>query len=175
MTSIPREKLEKVIERHLSLEAALSTGGLDQTAFVASSKEYAELTPVVGAIRRLTDAETEREDLEAMLADPTTDREMRELAQAEMPALAGRVEELTKALRVMLLPKDAADEGGAILEVRAGTGGDEAALFAADLFRMYQRYADRRGWRVELVSISEGDLGGINRESVPVAQVNKWR
>ncbi|MFO1170667.1 MAG: peptide chain release factor 1 [Hyphomicrobiaceae bacterium] len=161
MTSIPREKLEKVIERHLSLEAALSTGGLDQTAFVASSKEYAELTPVVGAIRRLTDAETEREDLEAMLADPTTDREMRELAQAEMPALAGRVEELTKALRVMLLPKDAADEGGAILEVRAGTGGDEAALFAADLFRMYQRYADKRGWKVELVSISEGDLGGI--------------
>jgi peptide chain release factor 1 len=160
MTSIPREKLEKVIERHLSLESALSTGGLDQASFVASSKEYAELTPVVGAIRKLGDAEKERDDLEAMLGDPGTDREMRQLAEAELPALAERIAMLSKDLRLMLLPRDAADEGGAILEVRAGTGGDEAALFAADLFRMYQRYADRHGWRVELVSVSESDLGG---------------
>ncbi len=160
MTSIPRAKLEKVIERHMSLEAALSTGGLDQAKFVASSKEYAELTPVVGAIRKLTDAEGEREDLQAMLADPATDRDMRQLAEAELPPLGLRIEALTKDLQLMLLPKDAADEGGAILEVRAGTGGDEAALFAAELFRMYQRYADKRGWRTELVSMSEGDLGG---------------
>ncbi len=161
MTNIPRDKLEKVIERHMSLEAALSTGGLDQAKFVASSKEYAELTPVVGAIRKFTDAEKERDDLQAMLADPATDRDMRHLAEAEMPPLAGRIEALTNDLRLMLLPKDAADEGGAILEVRAGTGGDEAALFAADLFRMYQRYADKHGWRTELVSMSESDLGGF--------------
>jgi peptide chain release factor 1 len=160
MTSIPREKLEKVIERHLALEAALSAGDLNQTNFVAFSKEYSELAPVVGAIRRLTQAENEQSDLQAMLADPGIDRDMKLLAEAEMPALAIRVEALIKDLRLMLLPKDAADEGGAILEVRAGTGGDEAALFAADLFRMYQRYADMHGWRIELVSVSESDLGG---------------
>jgi peptide chain release factor 1 len=161
MTTIPREKLEKIIERHLALEAALSTAGLDQASFVASSKEYAELTPVVGAIRRLGDAEREKGDLEAMLADAGTDRDMRQLAEAEMAPLAERIDALTRDLRLMLLPKDAADEGGAILEVRAGTGGDEAALFAADLFRMYQRYAEKHGWRTELVSASESALGGF--------------
>jgi peptide chain release factor 1 len=96
-----------------------------------------------------------------MLADAGTDRDMRQLAEAEMAPLAERIDALTRDLRLMLLPKDAADEGGAILEVRAGTGGDEAALFAADLFRMYQRYAEKHGWRTELVSASESALGGF--------------
>ncbi|MEZ5926340.1 MAG: peptide chain release factor 1 [Hyphomicrobiaceae bacterium] len=160
MTSIPREKLEKVIERHLALEAALSSGSLNQASFASSSKEYAELTPVVAAIRRLNEAEKELQDLKGLLADAGTGIEMMELAEAEIEPLGEKIEVLTKSLQVMLLPKDAADEGGAILEVRAGTGGDEAALFAADLFRMYQRYADQHGWRTELISASESDLGG---------------
>jgi peptide chain release factor 1 len=131
--------------------------------------EYAELGEMAAKIRQLLGAEKEQEDLEAMLADKATDAEMRALAEADLPAVEERIEALRKDIQLLLLPKDVADERNAILEIRAGTGGDEAALFAGDLFRMYERYAARLGWRVELVSASEGEVGGYKEIIAAVA------
>src|SRR4029450_12639086 len=119
-----------------------------QETFVKLSKEFAELDPVVAIIRRLLDAERERADLASIVNDPSADKEMVELAYGEITVLDERLAELAREIQIELLPKDAADEKSAILEVRAGTGGEEAALFAGDLFRMYQRYAALKGWKV---------------------------
>jgi peptide chain release factor 1 len=158
MTAIPRQKLDKLVERWEQVQAEMNQGA-GQAAFARLSKEFAELDPVVGAIRELQRIEAEAADLEAM-SGPGADREMAALAREELDALKPRLVDLEQRLRLQLLPKDAADEGSAILEVRAGTGGDEAALFAADLFRMYQRYADLKGWSTDIISMSESDLGG---------------
>jgi len=155
MTAIPREKLEKLEERWQAIQAELNKGA-SQQAYARLTKEFADLDPVVKAIGALRKTEREAADLQAMLGD----REMAALAREELAGLAPRIEALEQELRILLLPKDAADEKSAILEVRAGTGGDEAALFAADLFRMYSRYADLKGWKTEIISASENDLGG---------------
>ena len=128
--------------------------------YVKLSRERAELDPVVEAIKAYRAVAAEIAELEALIADSATDAEMRELAEAEKPALQARKDELEQQIQLALIPKDAADEKSAILEIRAGTGGDEAALFAGDLFRMYQRYADQHGWKVEILSVSEGTKGG---------------
>lgn len=159
MSSLPYEKLEKVIARWEVIQAELNQG-VNQAAYAKLSKEFSELTPIVNTVQELRKAEQELADLDALLNDPGTDREMAALAVQEIEALRPKIEELNKKLRVLLLPKDAADDCSVILEVRAGTGGDEAALFAADLFRMYQRYADLHGWKTEIISASENDLGG---------------
>ncbi len=152
-------RLEAVLDRFAILEARLS-GNPDAETYVRLSRDYAELEPLVARIRALREAERELADLETMLADAATDPDMRDLAEAEKPELAERTETLRQDVRIALLPRDRADDKSAILEVRAGTGGDEAALFAGDLFRMYQRYAEARGWRVEVMSVSEAELGG---------------
>jgi peptide chain release factor 1 len=152
-------RLEAVLDRFAILEARLS-GNPDAETYVRLSRDYAELEPLVARIRALREAERELADVEAMLADAATDPDMRDLAEAEKPDLAERTETLRQDVRIALLPRDRADDKSAILEVRAGTGGDEAALFAGDLFRMYQRYAEARGWRVEVMSVSEAELGG---------------
>ncbi|HET6928026.1 MAG TPA: peptide chain release factor 1 [Hyphomicrobiaceae bacterium] len=159
MSAIPAEKLEKLVQRWSTLQSELSRG-LDQASYVQLSKEFAELNPLVATIQDLRKAEAERTDLAQLLADPTADPELAGMAREELAALESRLVALEQQLRVHLLPKDAADEKSAILEVRAGTGGDEAALFAADLFRMYSRYAEERGWKTELISLSENTLGG---------------
>ncbi len=115
---------------------------------------------MVKKIREFQKTEGEIADLETLLADRATDREMRELAEMELPELKARIETLEGEMQILLLPKDAADEKSAILEIRAGTGGNEAALFAGDLFRMYERYASTHGWKVEILSESEGEAGG---------------
>ncbi len=134
--------------------------GADQETFVRLSREFAELDPIVATIAALRKAAREREDLQQLVDDPASDKEMAALAEEELEGLGPKIEELEKKLKVQLLPKDTADEKSAILELRAGTGGDEAALFAADLFRMYQRYADRQGWKVSILSASESATGG---------------
>jgi peptide chain release factor 1 len=159
MSAIPAEKLEKLVQRWSTIQSELSRG-LDQASYVQLSKEFAELNPLVATIQDLRKAEAERADLAQLLADPAADPELTALAREELAALEPRVTALEQQLRVHLLPKDAADEKSAILEVRAGTGGDEAALFAADLFRMYSRYAEERGWKTEIISLSENTLGG---------------
>ncbi|MEO1651733.1 MAG: PCRF domain-containing protein, partial [Pseudomonadota bacterium] len=135
MTPVPKEKLDKLVARWEALQQELS-GTLDQQSFARFSKEFADLDPVVATIRGLRDKERERDDLTALLADADTDDEMRSLAEAELEELGPQIDEAGHDLRIQLLPKDAADERSAIVELRAGTGGDEAALFAADLFRM---------------------------------------
>lgn len=159
MASLPKDKLQRLIARSEVLQAELNAGGNPQT-YAKLTKEFSDLQPIVAAIQALDAAEQEEQDLKALIADPGTDRDMADMAREEMAAIGPRIEALEQQLKIQLLPKDAADEKSAILEVRAGTGGDEAALFAADLFRMYQRYADLRGWKTEIISISENDLGG---------------
>ncbi|MBB4660035.1 peptide chain release factor 1 [Parvularcula dongshanensis] len=154
---IPQEKLDAVIERFESVEAQMQTAGGAED-IVRLSKEHAELRPVAESARELTAARRELEEAEELAhgGDP----DMAAMAKEEAEALRERMPGLEKALELMLLPKDKADSAPVILEVRAGTGGDEASLFAGDLFSMYQRYAASRGWRVEVLSASESDVGG---------------
>ena len=157
--SLPTQKLDAILDRHAVITARLASGP-DSETIVALSRELAELDPVVAEVKAYKAAEAELADLDAMLADPAMDAEMRDLAYAERPEVEARRETLMQQVRLQLLPKDAADARSVILEVRAGTGGDEASLFAGDLFRMYQRYAEARRWRVEVLSASEGTVGG---------------
>ncbi|HER26437.1 MAG TPA: peptide chain release factor 1 [Rhodospirillales bacterium] len=155
------ENLEKVLARFDELGVLMAEPGAGGSAdFASMSKEYSDLTPVVESVRELKSAQQEAADLASMMADKETDKEMRDLAEMEFQDLKEKIPALEKQIQVRLLPKDAADEKNAILEVRAGTGGDEAALFASDLFRMYQRYAEGRRWKFEIMSLNETGIGG---------------
>ena len=157
-----KDKLDKLLRRHDELAARMSGQDFGDTqAFVRASKEYSDLTPVVETIQALRAAEREAAGLRELLDDEDGDAEMRALALEELPAAAVAVAEHEHRLKVLLLPRDAADEKNAILEIRAGTGGDEAALFAADLFRMYQRYSELHGWRLALMQTTETGIGGF--------------
>jgi peptide chain release factor 1 len=157
---LPVAKLDALVVRRDIVEAELSAS-VEGERYIALSREFAEISPVVEAIRAYRAAEAELADIAQLLADPATDREMAALAHEEKPALEERLASLEHQLRLALLPKDAADAKNAILEIRAGTGGDEASLFAGDLYRMYERYAALQGWQVELISASEGTVGGF--------------
>ena len=157
---IGEEQIDGILKRLAELEATMAEGGSGDD-FVRLSKDYAELTPVAKTAQAVRNLRTEIADLGAMVVDMNSDPEMRELAAEEMAAAREKLPTLENELQVAILPRDAADDKNAILEVRAGTGGDEAALFAADLLRMYQRYAEINGWKFELMDISESDLGGI--------------
>lgn len=164
------EKLDEVVKRHDELSALLGNpGAASSSDFARLSKEYSDLGDVVEAVRDLRAARSEAQDLAGMLADPETDAEMRELAAEEFASLTKRIPELERNVRALLLPKDEADDKNAILEVRAGTGGGEAALFAADLFRMYQRYAETRGWRFEIMGANETGIGGYKEAFASIA------
>ena len=154
------EKLNRVLSRYDELQALMSAEEAPAADEIARlSKEFSDLTPVVQAVNELKSARDEAFDL-AVMVEAEEDVELRELADVELQELKGRVPELERQVQLMLLPKDEVDSKDAILEVRAGTGGDEAALFAADLFRMYQRYAETRGWKFELMSANEIGIGG---------------
>jgi peptide chain release factor 1 len=156
------DKLDRVVARHAQVSDLLSkTDGSDPQEFVKLSKEYAELNDVVEAIRGLRGVRKEIDGLKEILNDEDSDGDMKELAELEMAELREREPDLEQALKLMLLPRDEADTKNAILEIRAGTGGDEAALFAADLFRMYQRYAEDKGWKVEVMASSDTGVGGL--------------
>ena len=159
MTSLPTDRMDQLLKRFDMLEARMAAGA-DGDEYVKLASDYAEIEEIAGRIKALRQAEGERDDLDAMLADKATDAEMRELAEMDREAVDERIAALETEIQILLLPRDAADERNAILEIRAGTGGDEAALFAGDLFRMYERYAAERGWKVEIVSASEGEVGG---------------
>jgi peptide chain release factor 1 len=157
---LPDSKLDAMLARHAALEAELS-GPVSPENYARLSRELSELGPVVETVKRYRALRAEMQDLEALLADPATDADMRGMAEEEKPALEARQEALEKDIRIHLIPKDAMDERNVILEIRAGTGGDEASLFAGDLFRMYERYAAKQGWKVEIVETSEGTVGGF--------------
>jgi peptide chain release factor 1 len=160
---VPLEKLAQITQRFEFLEARLNAGA-SPAEIATISREYSALKPVVDDIAAYNAALNDLAEAEAMLADP----EMRALAEEEIPALKARIPQMEQALRLALLPKDAADARPAILEIRPGTGGDEAALFAADLLRMYQRYAETQGWRFEILEQQDSDLGGIKEVSAHI-------
>jgi len=164
---IPANKLERLLDRFHAVEAELASG-VAGSSFVKLSKEHAELSPVVEAAQAYRSAQMQLEGAETLFNDPATDPEMRNLAEQERAELKHALEKLEHDLKLKLLPKDAADSSSAILEIRAGTGGDEAALFAGDLLKMYQRYCQLQGWKVELMSLSESDLGGIKDATLDV-------
>jgi peptide chain release factor 1 len=156
---LPEHKLDALVTRHKAIESELSTQLAPET-FVKLSREFAELNPVVDAVKAYRGVLAEIDGLQGLLDDPKTDAEMRQMAQAEKPALEQKRAALEQQLKVALLPKDAMDDRNVIIEIRAGTGGDEASLFAGDLFRMYERFAAKQGWKVEVVSASDGSVGG---------------
>jgi len=159
MIELPRDRMDQVLKRFELIETQMAAGPAADE-YVKLASEYSELQEIAGKISELKKAEAEQADLKAMLEDKSLDKEMRELVEADGEEVEQRIEALLAELQILLLPKDAADEKNAILEIRAGTGGDEAAIFAGDLFRMYDRYASQQGWKVEVVSTSEGDAGG---------------
>ena len=163
------EKLDRLVARRDELNEIMSrAAAADTQAFVRMSKEYAELAPVVACIEELASTRREIEELDAMISEAGEDAEMRALAAEERTAVVEKLAAAEHRLNVLLLPKDEADEKNAIIEVRAGTGGEEAALFAADLFRMYQRYADVRGWRFEVMGVSDTGIGGLKEASAEI-------
>jgi peptide chain release factor 1 len=165
---LPDQKLNALVDRHALLERELSSG-LPAETYVKLSREFAELAPVVDAVNSYRAAQRELDDLAGLIADPATDTEMRSIAEAEKPGLETKRVALEQQLRVALLPKDAMDERNVIVEIRAGTGGDEASLFAGNLFRMYERYAALQGWKVEVVAASEGTVGGYKEIVAEIA------
>ncbi|HET6469212.1 MAG TPA: peptide chain release factor 1 [Geminicoccaceae bacterium] len=165
-TSALASKLDAILARRDELESLMASAPGE---YAALGREFSELGPLVEAIEALRRAERERAELVALAGDATSDAEMRDLAAGELRAVGERLGDLERAVRLLLLPKDAADDKSAILEIRPGTGGEEAALFAGDLFRMYQRYADLKGWRVEILTANETGLGGFKEVVALVA------
>ncbi|MBI2585859.1 MAG: peptide chain release factor 1 [Rhodospirillales bacterium] len=164
------KNLERVVARHHELAQQMASGDKrSATDYARMAKEYADLKPIVEAVSELRGVQKEMTDLKALIADKATDAEMKALAEEEFNGLKGRLPGLEKKVQLMLLPADAADAKNAILEIRAGTGGEEAALFAADLFRMYQRYAEGRRWKFELMSLSETGRGGYKEAIASVS------
>ncbi|OLL56069.1 peptide chain release factor 1 [Bartonella henselae] len=159
MVSLPQDRMRQLEKRFEIIESQMAKNP-NAEIYVKLASEYAELQPIVSSIRALNALYGEITDLETIISDKLTDVEMRTLAQEELPLLCQKMEQLEQKLQILLLPKDVADEKSAIVEIRAGTGGSEAALFAGDLFRMYERYAASHNWKVEVVSLNEGEVGG---------------
>jgi peptide chain release factor 1 len=164
---IPAAKLERLLDRFAAIEAEMASG-VAGDAFVKLSREHAELAPVIETARAWRRIQAEIADADALIADPGTEGEIRKMAEEERAELKARLEGLDHELRIALLPRDAADASSAIVEIRAGTGGDEAALFAGDLLGMYQRYCQLQGWKTEILSLSESEMGGFKEAMLEV-------
>lgn len=164
-----RLKLNKLLTHHGELSEKLASPDLNTADYAKMSKEFSDLTPVVEGIQKLFDSEKQTQELEEMLKDPEIDRDFKELAEIELQDLKDNLPKIEHELKLLLLPKDIDDDRNAILEVRAGTGGDEAALFAGNLFRMYQRYAEVKGWKFELLTLNDTGIGGIKEASMSIS------
>src|SRR5947209_13912328 len=169
MAQISSERIASIEARKHELQQAMSRGDLSPDEFVRLSKDYAAIEPVAHAAREVRRLRAELQVLNGLVADPTAEPELKEMAAAEADEIRHKLPTAERTLALKLLPRDAADDRAAMLEVRAGTGGDEAALFAGDLLRMYQRYADVQGWKFELISASASELGGYKEA---VASIN---
>ncbi len=162
------EKLANVVNRHDEIQALISSPDVNAEDLVKMNKELATLSPVVEAVKEYRRFENDMADAAAMMEDSSLDKEMRDMASAEFYELKEKLPEMEKQIKILLLPKDEEDEKNAILEVRAGTGGDEAALFAAVLFEMYQRYSAEMGWKFEVIDADENGLGGYKQASAKI-------
>jgi peptide chain release factor 1 len=169
---IPLKTVEELILRHSSIEKDLSTGGLDNKLFAEKSKEYSDLNEIVGSAKDYISFQTEKEELEKILNDSSVDGELKKMADIELIDLQNRYEANEKKLKLFLLPKDEADKKNAIIEIRAGTGGLEASLFASDLFKMYEKVSHKKKWSLELISISRSDAGGLKEVIASIKGTN---
>jgi peptide chain release factor 1 len=168
---LPQQKLDALVARHKAVESELASQLTPET-YVKLSREFAELGPVVDAVKSYRGVVSEIEGLDALIADSATDADMRAMANAEKPQLEQRRALLEQEIKLALLPKDSMDERNVILEIRAGTGGDEASLFASDIMRMYSRYAERQSWRVQVLDASESGIGGV-KEAILLIEGNR--
>ena len=158
---IPLKTIEELIQKHSSIEKDLSSGELDNKLFAEKSKEYSDLNEIIGNAKDYISFQTEKEGLQKILNDTSTDEELKKMADLELIDLENRHQKNEKKLKLFLLPKDEADKKNAIIEIRAGTGGLEASLFASDLFKMYEKVSHKKKWSLELISISRSDAGGL--------------
>ena len=168
MTTIPEDKLEGIISKGKELEKQLGQENTSEK-FVELSKEYSEIQPLYNASMEWKESSKEIADLKNIIEDESSDNDMKDLASEELSVLEEKILKLSDEIKLLLLPKDKADSSDVILEIRAGTGGDEAALFAGDLYRMYQRFSDINGWKTEIISISDGDVGGFKEVIISIA------
>ena len=158
---IPLEKVKSIIDKHSKLEIELSSTNIDKKKFAEMSKEYSDLNEIIDDAKFYISFDFEKKELEKIINDKLSDKDMVELANTELAGLIGKKEKIKKKLIIFLLPKDEADKKNAILEIRAGTGGLEASLFAADLFKMYEKICNNKKWSLEVISISKSDAGGL--------------
>tara|TARA_B100001123_G_scaffold15365_2_gene17446 strand:- start:910 stop:1983 length:1074 start_codon:yes stop_codon:yes gene_type:complete len=158
---IPINKVKDLISKHKLLENDLSAGAIDKKKFAEKSKEYSDLNDIISEAKSYSYFESEKRDLEKIINDKKSDQEIKDLAQIELEQLVKKNEINEKKIKIFLLPKDDADKKNAIIEIRAGTGGLEASLFASDLFKMYEKISHKKKWNLEIISISKSDAGGL--------------
>ena len=158
---IPIKKIEELISKHKNLEIELSSGNVDKKLFATKSKEYADLNEIIEEAKKYLDFEKNKKDLEKIINDGSNDKEIKEMAEIEFNELLLNKELNEKKIKLFLLPKDDADSKNAIIEIRAGTGGLEASLFASDLFKMYEKVCHKKKWNLEIISISKSEAGGL--------------
>ena len=158
---LPEKKVRDLIDRHLKLEKQLSSGEVDKRKFAEISKEYSDLNEIIKISKEYLNFTKEKEDLNNIINDKNSDKEMKEFANIELENLKNNFILNEKKIKLFLLPKDQADEKNAIIEIRAGTGGLEASLFAADLYKMYEKVCQKKSWTIEIISISKSDAGGL--------------
>ena len=158
---IPAKTIEELILKHSKLEKDLSSGEIDKKLFAEKSKEYSDVNEIIENARKYLSYENDKKELEKILNDSSTDKELKDMAELELTDLKNEFEINEKKLKLFLLPKDEADKKNAIIEIRAGTGGLEASLFASDLFKMYEKLSHKKKWTLEMISISRSDAGGL--------------
>ena len=158
---LPQEKLKNLIDRHLELEKELSSGEVDRNNFAEISKEYSDLSEIIPHAKEYLNYSKENKDLNNIISDKNSDNDMKEFASTELESLKKKFQLNEKKIKLFLLPKDNADSKNAIIEIRAGTGGLEASLFASDLFKMYEKVSQKKKWSLEIISISKSDAGGL--------------
>ena len=171
---IPTKKVEQLLDKHQSLEKEFSSGNIDKKDFAIKSKEYSSLGAIIQCVREYLNFKNQKKELEKMINEQNTDKEMKELAQKELKQLIETQQKNEKTLKLYLLPKDEVDKKNAILEIRAGTGGLEASLFAADLYKMYEKVCHKKKWSMEVISISKSDAGGLKEAIMSIAGNNVY-
>ena len=169
---IPEKTIQELIEKHKFLEKDLSSGSIDKKEFAEKSKEYSDLNEIIIDAKRYISFDNEKKDLEKIINDTDADKELKKMAELELNDLKSQFEKNEKKLKLFLLPKDEADKKNAIIEIRAGTGGLEASLFAADLFKMYEKVSNKKKWILELISISRSEAGGLKEVIASIKGTN---
>ena len=169
---IPKKTIDELIVKHSTLEKELSSGEIDKKLFAEKSKEYSDINEIIDVAKKHISFENDKQELEKILNDQTSDDELKKMADVELTDLNLQHEINEKKLKLFLLPKDEADKKNAIIEIRAGTGGLEASLFASDLFKMYEKVSHKKKWSLELISISRSDAGGLKEVIASIKGTN---